>query len=158
MKKLNLLVIASLSILATACVDDDFQTPALDNCVTLTKTKEVVDITSVATTTYAQYTNNDIIEAYVTSSDEAGNFYKSISFTSVDGTVGFSMPVDAYNLYTYFEPGRKVYVNMKDMYYVNENSSTLIGGLYNNETPADASDDKVGRVAGVDFKNIIKAS
>jgi len=49
----------------------------------------------------------DYIEAYVTSSDEGGNFYKSISMVSTDGSTGFSMPVDNYNLYTEFEPGKK---------------------------------------------------
>ena len=31
--------------------------------------------------TYQKYVPNDIIEAFVTSSDEGGNFYKSISMT-----------------------------------------------------------------------------
>ena len=44
-----------------------------------------------------------IPKAYVTSSDEGGNFYKSISMMSLDGTKGFSMPVDNYNLFNEFE-------------------------------------------------------
>nr|WP_294934240.1 DUF5689 domain-containing protein [uncultured Flavobacterium sp.] len=164
MKQINikgLLILPLLAATMSGCVNgDDYNTP--DNlselCTTLTVTKQVQDITALSTTTYQQYTDEDIIEAYVTSSDEGGNFYKSISMVSVDGTVGFSMPVDAYNLYTKFEPGRKVYVNMKDRYFVTENSSTVIGSLYNNGTPENALDDEVGRISGVEYQNVIKRS
>jgi hypothetical protein len=161
MKTLNFkgFLLSSLLLAATvSCVEEHYDEPSLDGeCETIPVTKQVSDITSTSTTTYAKYTGDDVIEAYVTSSDESGNFYKSVSFTSVDGGVGFSMPIDAYNLYTYFEPGRKVFVKMKDLYYVTENNSTVIGALYDNDTPV-ATDDEVGRIAGVDFKNIIKAS
>lgn len=163
MKNMNIKSLLILPLLAAAfsgCVNgDDYNTPDLaGECVTLTPTKTVQDITSMATSSYQQYAAEDIIEAYVTSSDEAGNFYKSISLVSVDNTVGFSMPVDAYNLYTKFEPGRKVYVNIKDRYFVTENNSTVIGSLYNSSTPADPSDDEVGRISGVEYQNVIKRS
>jgi hypothetical protein len=69
---------------------------------------------------------------------------------SVDGTKGFSMPIDAYNLYTKYEPGRKVYVKMKDRYFAN-NSQTYsleIGSLYNGT--------QVGRISGVEYESVIK--
>ncbi|MES2812983.1 MAG: DUF5689 domain-containing protein [Bacteroidota bacterium] len=162
MKTLNLkgFLLSSLFLFTTVgCVDEYYDAPNLDEeCVTLTATKPVSDITSTSTAAYQQHVGDDIIEAYVTSSDESGNFYKSVSFISLDGTVGFSMPIDAYNTYTYFEPGRKVYVKMKDLYYQTKDNATIIGSLYDNDTPANAADDAVGRIAGVDFKNIIKAS
>jgi hypothetical protein len=49
-----------------------------------------------------QYTYDDIIEAYVVSSDENGNFFKAISLqtigTATAPAVGFSVPVDATNM------------------------------------------------------------
>lgn len=161
MKKMNiksLLIATLLAATVTGCVNSDVYGIPEGSCSDLAVTKQVVDITSAATTTYAQYPDNDIIEAYVTSSDEGGNFYKSISLMSLDGTVAFSMPIDAYNLYTKYEPGRKVFVNMKDLYFVTENSSTVIGGLYNNDTPEDLTDDEVGRISGVTYQNIITRS
>jgi len=163
MKQLNIKGLMIFSVLAatlSGCVNgDDYNTPDLSGeCNSLTVTKQVQDITSTSTTTYQQYLADDVIEAYVTSSDEGGNFYKSISLISVDGAVGFSMPIDAYNLYTKFEPGRKVFVNMKDRYFVTENSSTVIGSLYNNGTPTDLTDDEVGRISGVEYQNILKRS
>lgn len=160
MKKLNVILLTSISAILAGCVNgDDYNSPDLSKeCNSLTVTKQVQDITSTSTATYAQYTADDVIEAYVTSSDEGGNFYKSISLVSTDGSTGFSMPVDAYNLYTKFEPGRKIYVNMKDRYFVTQNSSTVIGSLYNNDTPTILTDDQVGRISGVEYENIIKRS
>ncbi len=130
-------------------------------CTDITADLDVAAVTSAATTSYFKFADKDsIMEAYVTSSDEGGNFYKSISFVSKDGTVGFSMPIDDYNLYTKFEPGRLVYVQMRNRYVVKQNSSTVIGSLYNNGTPApdQAFDDEVGRVSAVDYKTILTAS
>jgi hypothetical protein len=163
MKKMNiknLLLSGVLLATVTSCINsDEYNAPDLVGyCSDLTTTKEVADITALATATYAQYTDSDIIEAYVTSSDEGGNFYKSISLVSTDGLTGFSIPVDAYNLYTKYEPGRKVYVNMKDLYIVKENGSTVIGGLYDNNTPGDTSDDEVGRISGLNYMNVLTRS
>ena len=123
MKNIKLVVTTAVFATLLSCVNgDDYGTPDLSNdCVTIAKTKEVSDITNIATATTVQYTtgeNIDYIEAYVTSSDEGGNFYKSISMMSLDGLKGFSMPVDNYNLYTEFEPGRKVTIKLdKNRYY-----------------------------------------
>lgn len=154
MKKLKL--IAAFAFIATlsSCVNgDDYGTPA-QSCVSIPKTKEVVEITNAATATAQQYTTDDAvvdyIEAYVTSSDEGGNFYKSISMMSLDGLKAFSMPVDNYNLYTEFEPGRKVTVKLdKNVYYNKQHGSTVIGASFNNS---------VGRLSGVEYKNVILRS
>lgn len=161
MKLLKLTLTTALFATLMGCVNSDtYGTPDLTvNCTDLTVTKQVQDITSTSSAIYTQYPEtDDIIEAYVTSSDEGGNFYKSLSLISVDGTVGFSMPIDAYNLYTKYEPGRKVFVNMKSRYIVKEFGSTVIGSLYNNDTPADETDDEVGRISGVEYQNIISRS
>ena len=162
MKNLKLIITTAIFATITSCVNgDDYPTPDLaKDCNDLAVTKTVQDITSMSTSTYQMYPEQpaDIIEAYVTSSDEGGNFYKSISFMSVDGLVGFSMPIDAYNLYTKYEPGRKVFVNMSKRYFVTEHSSTVIGSLYNNDTPEDLTDDEVGRVSTVEYESILTKS
>ncbi|MBS1535410.1 MAG: choice-of-anchor J domain-containing protein [Bacteroidetes bacterium] len=130
-----------------------------DNCSDVTADLDVTEVTSAATGSYIKFADKDsIMEAYVTSSDEGGNFYKSISFVSKDGTVGFSMPIDDYNLYTKYEPGRLVYIQMRNRYFVKQNSSTVIGSLYNNGTPDDTFDDEVGRVSAIDYKTILTPS
>lgn len=156
MKNIKLIVTTVILATLTSCVNgDDYGVPDLSNeCVTIAKTKEVSDVTNIATATTVPYTTSetvvDYIEAYVTSSDEGGNFYKSISMMSLDGLKGFSMPVDNYNLYTEFEPGRKVTIKLdKNRYFNKQHGSTVIGSSYNGG---------VGRVSGVEYKNVILRS
>ena len=153
MKKLKLVLTTAVLATLTSCVNgDDYGTPDLSNdCISIAATKSVQDIATLANTTVQQYPDSDYIEAYVTSSDEGGNFYKSISFVSVDGAKGFTMPIDDYNLYTRYEPGRKVTINMKDRYYNFDSqiSSLEIGSLY---------DGSVGRISGVEYKDVILRS
>lgn len=167
MKNLKLILTAAIFATLTSCVNgDDYGTPDLSgDCNDLTANKTVQEVATLATSTTQMYQNandevEEIIEAYVTSSDEGGNFYKSISLVSVDGTKGFTMPVDAYNLYTKFEPGRKVFIKMDSLYFYNNSqiSSLEIGSLYNNGTIGNTSDDEVGRISGVEYENIIKKS
>jgi hypothetical protein len=160
MKTLKLiLAIAFVSVFTGCANDDDYSTPDLSGeCVDLAPNKEVADVLALSTNVKQQYTADDIIEAYVTSSDEGGNFYKSISFVSTDGTKAFSMPVDAYNLYNLYEPGRKVYIHLKDLYFMTDFNSTIIGQLYNNDTPDNPADDEVGRISGIQYENILTRS
>ncbi len=112
-------LVLSIGLFAS-CVNDTFNEPTSE-CVdpSIAKTKEIQDIYNVAPSTNGGvlYTADDVIEAVITSSDEGGNFFKTISLMSLDGTRGFSMPVDDYNLYTQkLQPGKKVYVKLKGLY------------------------------------------
>jgi hypothetical protein len=82
----------------------------------------------------SQYTYDDIIEAYVVSSDENGNF-QSYFFadygTATAPAVGFSVPVDATNTYVDFRVGIK-YVKLKNQYTDINYGSLRIGGIYVN--------------------------
>ncbi|MDI9256008.1 DUF5689 domain-containing protein [Flavobacterium sedimenticola] len=158
MKNLKFLALAFTALFAS-CVNDEFKDPDLSgDCATLTATKSVQDVAAMASSSYLKYENEDIIEAYVTSSDEGGNFYKSISMVSVDGQKAFSIPVDDYNLYTKYPPGQKVFVNMKNRYIVTEFGGLLIGNLYNGGTADDPTDDEVGRISPVEYQSIITRS
>ncbi|MFZ4671605.1 MAG: DUF5689 domain-containing protein [Flavobacterium sp.] len=159
MKNFKFLALAFITATFVSCVNDDFKDPDFSgSCTDLTPTKTVQQIAALATASYVKYEEEDIIEAYVTSSDEGGNFYKSISLVSIDGQQGFSIPVDDYNLYTKYEPGRKVFVDMKNRYIVREFDSPVIGNLYNNGTPNITSDDEVGRISPIEYQSVITRS
>lgn len=121
--------------LFSGCVNDTYDTPNFDTCVDpgLTKTKEVADIYAVAKNPVATppseipntptYTADDIIEAYVISSDEGGNFYKSMYFQPTDGSKGFNLSIDEANMYVKnFQPGKKVFLKLKGLAYANPTS------------------------------------
>lgn len=149
MQPLKITISAFLFTLVVSCVtNDSYQTPDLSGeCTDIVATKNVADI--VATPVATPFLTEEIIEAYVTSSDEGGNFYKSISFISLDGLNGFSVPVDHYNLYTQYEPGRKVSLHLKGLYYVLQQSALVIGSIYNGG---------VGRISGVEYDSFLSRS
>ena len=131
----NSFIILMSILLFSGCVNDTYDTPKFGDCVDpgLTKNKTIADIYAVAKNPVATppsvipntptYTTDDIIEAYVVSSDEGGNFYKSMYFQAVDGSKGFNLSIDEVNLYAKnYQPGKKVFLKMKGLAYANPTS------------------------------------
>ena len=93
------LFITFISATLSSCINSDVYDNIDTACVTVTPTKTVADIYAMATSQPQLYEGDDIIEAYVTSSDAGGTFYKSLSMVSIDGTKAFSIPIK-YKVYT----------------------------------------------------------
>lgn len=151
--------------LFSSCVNDTYDTPKFGECIDpgLTKTKEVAQIYAVAINPVATppgvipntptYAADDIIEAYVVSSDEGGNFYKSMYFQPTDGSKGFNLSGDIVNAYTQkFQPGKKVYLKLKGLAYGNPNNN-YARGLVFGAPPTDKYD--VDRLSSLDFKKYL---
>ncbi|WP_291097951.1 MULTISPECIES: DUF5689 domain-containing protein [unclassified Flavobacterium] len=150
----NIFIITVSIALFSSCVKDTFNTPIQDVCINpgLTKTKEVANIYAAATTITATYTADDIVEAYVISSDEGGNFYKSMYFQPLDGSKGFNLSVDEVNAYTKnLQPGKKVFLKLKGLAFANPSSfgRGLIFGAPPTEQYA------VDRLSGLTYKNYL---
>jgi hypothetical protein len=150
----------------TGCInDDEYATPDLGCTETsLVKTMEVSElpvpaapVPPASSSIVQQYLGDDIIEAYVTSSDEGGNFFKSISFQtlSVNGSqpIGFSVPVDVTSTFVNFDPGRKVLIKLKNLYVDNTNG-IRIGGVFIN-TSGQVS---VGRLPESQYREVLNRS
>jgi len=151
--------------LFSGCVNDTYDTPKFDanTCVDpgLIKTKEVAQIYAVAINPVPDaitgipntptYTADDIIEAYVISSDEGGNFYKSMYFQPLDGSKGFNLSIDGKYLYTSFEPGKKVFLKLKGLAYGNPTSFAM--GLTFGAPPTEQY--VVDRLSGLTYKNYL---
>ena len=116
--KNSCIIILSIGLFSS-CVNDTYDTPTFGDCVNpgLTKTKTIADIYAVAKNPVATppsvipntptYSADDIIEGYVVSSDEGGNFYKSMYVQGIDGSKGYNLSVDDSNLYSKnFQPGK----------------------------------------------------
>jgi len=154
--------------LFSGCVNDTYDTPKFGDCVDpgLTKNKEVADIYAVAINPVPDpitgipntptYTADDIIEAYVISSDEGGNFYKSMYFQPTDGSKGFNLSLDEANLYTKnFQPGKKVFLKMKGLAFGNPNNR-YARGLVFGAPPTEQYD--VDRVPTLEYPKHLIAS
>ncbi|MDN3708722.1 DUF5689 domain-containing protein [Myroides ceti] len=149
---LKAVLLLSLSaVITTSCAsDDDFSIPNVD-CVdpNITVTKTVQEIYAMATTTAVQYTEDDVIEAIVVSSDKGGNFYKKMYLNSVDGEKGFSVAINQAKLFSDYQPGRKVYIKLKNLYIQIRSNTLEIGALYNGN---------VGQIATLEYKSHVLRS
>ena len=146
----KLLNIIFLLILVSCVQDEDFSVPPLEcNDPNLSQTISAEDLYKNSSSSAKLYENDDVIIGYVVSSDEGGNIYKNISFVDSDGN-GFNMAVDKYDTYTFYEPGRKVYINLKNLYTQVDFGGLEIGELYNNT--------QIGRIPELLIEDYIKRS
>ncbi|RAR46751.1 DUF5689 domain-containing protein [Flavobacterium lacus] len=157
--KTSLFIFASLALFS--CVnDDDYEIPNFEcNDPNLTANKTVQDLYDMASATITQFptnvVNEDILEAYVVSSDRGGNFFKSLSLQTL-GTAttpprGFSIPIDQTSMFTIYEPGRKVYVKLNRRYFNITNGSLIIGELFLNS----GGNASVGRISASTYGSIV---
>ncbi|MBA0883409.1 DUF5689 domain-containing protein [Flavobacterium undicola] len=142
-----------------ACANNETEIPKLScNQPDIPVNKTVANVQKTAAEIVAQYPYDDVIEAYVVSSDENGNFFKTISFqtlaTATNPAVGFSVPIDATNLYVDYRVGNKVYVKLKNQYTDLYYGGLRIGGLYVNAF----NQGGVGRLSQNDYKKVLHAS
>ena len=144
-------LLIALTLGVSSCINDDNYSVPQNTLTTyeLTATKTVAQINATANSTVTAYTADDIIEAYVTSNDESGTFYKSISFQSIptDNTapIGFSVPVNQTSLFAKgFTPGRKVFIKLKGLYVAKVFGSMQIGSLFEGE---------IGRISEFEYQN-----
>jgi len=124
-------------------------TPPTLETYELITTTTVEAIVASANATPTVFTTDDIIEAYVTSSDESNNFFKSISFQTIptDGSAptGFSVFLDEAALYAKgFTPGRKVYIKLNGLYRAMVSGSLQIGPLF---------EGSIGRIAASEWRD-----
>ena len=146
-------------LLSISCAKEEIEAPKLI-CTQpdLITNIQVNQVRANANAIVAQYKYDDIIEAYVVSSDESGNFFKTISFqtlaTATIPAVGFSVPVDATNLYIDYRPGNKVYIKLKNQYTDISFGAMRIGGI----TVSSYNDGGVGRLSQNDYKSVLNAS
>lgn len=134
------IIAISAGILSSCVNDDDYSTPNLDlfNCelaanIVVTKTpQEIFAIATAANGSPVKYTNPDIIEAFVVSSDKGGNFFKTIHLQTEDKTFAFSVSIDLANYSSLYQVGRKVYVKLQDRYIQIKDGGLFIGELDGN--------------------------
>jgi hypothetical protein len=150
--KISIIATIALGVFSSCVNDDSYGVPEKTlKTYFLTPTKTVAEINAMAGSLPALYTEDDVIAAYVTSSDDSGTFYKSISFqdkvASAGTLVGFSVPINATTLFGKgFTPGRKIYIKLKGLYIAKVFGSLQIGSLYNGT---------IGRISEFDYQNYL---
>ena len=145
--------------ITTSCVKEDFDNPNKSiPTYELTVTKTVAEVLASSGNTIMPFdpAANDIIAAYVTSSDEKSNFYNTISFQTIpdDGSqpIGFSVPITLKSFTKGFTPGRKVFIKLSGLYRAVVDGSLQIGAFYQ-PNPNDVP--KVGRISENEWQNYL---
>jgi hypothetical protein len=148
------LVILTLGLFSS-CVTDDSNlenTTGSIKTFELTANKTIPDIVAFNnnSTTPVLYTADDILEAYVTSSDETGTFYNTICLqniaTNTSQPVGCSVTANFASFGRGFTPGRKIYVKMKGLYTAIVDGSLKIGALF---------EGGIGRISENEWQNFL---
>ena len=155
----NALAMALLTVFLISCVNDEVTVPKLScNQPDFIVNRSVSEVRASAAAIVSQYKYDDIIEAYVVSSDEHGNFFKSISMqtlgSSTTAPIGFSVPVDVTNMYVDYRLGSKVYIKLKDQHTDIFYGGLRIGAIYVNSY----NEGGVGRLSQNEYKKVLNAS
>lgn len=122
--KISVAVTLSLGLfVAQSCVhDDDYATPPIE-CnlpeanIKLPELMQKINANQLNLDANKAITDDLILEAYVISSDETGNIYKTISIQDdpTNPTVGTQIEINAGNLYTQYPLGSKIQINLKGL-------------------------------------------
>lgn len=129
----NVIILLLALVVVSSCVqDDDFETPDISISEPDIDPNELTSITSVAgelsqaqdqgapldydddETIFTYEETGDVLEAYVISTDEGGNFFEEIILQDAleNPTMGIRLLVDVNPLFTRYEIGRKLYINL----------------------------------------------
>ncbi|MEG0697613.1 MAG: DUF5689 domain-containing protein, partial [Algoriella sp.] len=122
--KISVAVTLSLGLfVAQSCVhDDDYATPPIE-CnlpvanITLPELMQRVNANQLNVDSNKAILDDLILEAYVISSDETGNIYKTISIQDnpTNPTVGTQIEINAGNLYNDYPLGSKIQIRLKGL-------------------------------------------
>ncbi|PIE48581.1 MAG: hypothetical protein CSA39_07055 [Flavobacteriales bacterium] len=151
----NIIIFIFCLTVCLGCVnDDDYDIPPIANCeeTEFSVTKTLDEIFNQTTIEVTQYKQPDIIEAYVTSNDQFGNFRQILHLQNATGTRGFSIPIAVNDLYTSFNPGRKVYVRLENTFTQIHFDALKIG---NKAIDAVTGQSYLDKIPPTNYKNII---
>lgn len=143
-----LLLTLSLLIVHSCVKDDDYSIPELpcdEQTVTMTLHELVAMVDADADgIVFFDQVEPVIVEGYVVSSDEQGNFFKTVSIQDklADPTIGVQVEMDATNLFRKFPIGHKIQIKLNGIYAGFDRGVIKIG-----ETYLSGSDIRVGRMA-----------
>ncbi|MDP6921762.1 MAG: DUF5689 domain-containing protein, partial [Lutibacter sp.] len=147
-KALNIILSCLLLLgLGISCVqDDEYDTPTIscdepDIAVNAT----IADVKALYNGSLIQISDDLVIEGYVVSNDEAGNFYRTLHFQDAleNPTEGFQLDVDLQDMYATYQVGRKIYLSVQGLYLDNYKGVLKLGGIYENSS----GDLSIGRLS-----------
>ena len=154
-KFLTLTLISMVALTFSSCVqDDDYNIPTVEisePSITANTTISIIKDMYAGNLVDFDEANNGgelIIEGYVVSNDEAGNFYKVLIIQDApeNPTAAIQLDVDVTSLYAQYKPGRKVYVKLNGLGMDEMNGVLHIGAIEGTS---------VGRISAINYDEFI---
>lgn len=120
-------------LVLSACVQDkDFEAPK-SGCVTEIKANtSFAEVTALYKEETIQIHEDLILEGYVVSSDEAGNFFSvlHIQDSPMNPKQGFQIEIDVRDSHLFYPLGSKVYIKLKGLYLGKSKEVYKLGGVF----------------------------
>lgn len=129
---INSILFVVFALMLGSCVHDDkYNTPDLSGyqCGELKATMTLKELKAKAQN--ETFTEDDVVEGYVSSSDETGNIYKYIFIqdSPSNPTEGLVISADAVSMYTKYPQGAKVYIKLKGLAMGQYGSFVQLGAM-----------------------------
>lgn len=131
-KTVKFITSLSLVVLFSCVKDKAFDTPTLKCEETLSANATYNEVKNRYIDKTFQLQEDLIIEGYVSSSDEAGNFFSVLHFQNspVNPTAGFQIEIDNRETHLFYPVGSKVYIKLKGLYLGKSKEVFKIGGTF----------------------------
>jgi len=132
LKYKTVLTITSM-LVGLACVKDrNFKIPEESQVSNLTANTSYSEVKNLYQEETFQIQEDLIIEGYVTSSDQSGNFFSVLHFQDKpeNPTQGFQIEVDLRDSHLFFPEGSKIFIKLKGLYLGQSKEVFKIGGVF----------------------------
>ena len=128
----KMLMLSAVMVLFGCVKDREFNSPK-ESCVTdLVANTTFLEVKNLYNEGVIQIQDDLIIEGYVISSDEAGNFFSSLHFQDKpdNPTEGLQMDFDLRNSHLFYPIGSKIYIKLKGLYLGKQKGVYKLGGTF----------------------------
>ena len=139
-----------------SCVNSDFDEPPSNTSDPEISADKIISLEEVMKLRipgdYVKIGLDKFVKAVVVADDASGNFYKTIVVEDENSDYGISILIDEVELYNVFPVGRRVFINVKDLWISDYNGLPQIGYgpfVENNRK-------KMASIPSTIFKEIIK--
>lgn len=116
-----------------SCVTDrTFEPPQSDCNIELIANTTYAEVKALYNDSTFQIHEELIIEGYIISSDQAGNFFSALHFqdSPQNPTEGFQIEIDQRDSHLFYPKGSKIYIRLKGLYLGKSKDVFKIGGVF----------------------------
>jgi len=120
-------------LLISSCVKDhDFKIPEIACNSQLMANITFKEVKNIFAGEVIQIQEDLIIEGYIVSSDQAGNFFSTLHIQDdpINPTEGFQIEIDLRDSYLFYELGSKIFIKLKGLFLGRSKSVYKLGGVF----------------------------